>query len=216
VNFVLGVVHRVEHPVEAARCLSETLGFNRVETDGDFQVVENGALTIRLVPSDQPQGWLELDAASEDLSESMGQYLPLGWHPDESGKEPHWATPTREELRLLGPHRFALTLFREYSEDELGILPELPTSIPWEEDADQLVRELLRIVPLAFRDSARERIVKAVETDVLVAGQLCVTRGPAVRAMVRVTPDFQHHSLREEIEQRGLEWLDYLPRESAC
>lgn len=213
-NFILGVNHPVRDPEGAARLLIDYFGFSpgsHPEEQGPrLRLVENGALTLRLLRSDQPSDWLRLDAGCEDLDTSIEAARGQGFEPQ---GQRQWVSSSREQQELRGPHQLILTLFHEYSEDELDILPPLPAQMPWAEEADQLVRELLRVVPLAFRASARERAVRTAEADAVVAGQTRVSRHQALTSLLRVTPDFQHHTLRDQLEQRGLRWQDYWPTE---
>ena len=106
-----------------------------------------------------------------------------------------------------------LVISRDYNEDELGIMPPLQTALEWHEDALLLAQQLIKTIPVGFRDNARHKIIELAEADAIVAGQIEVDQQLAIRAIIKITPDFQHDALKDEIINNGLIVKDYFPDE---
>ena len=201
-NYAIAVIHQVDDLNKAQAFLSQALDFHLHEQGDGWAVMENGALSIRLISgAGQASNSLHLDINSNNLNSSLDFFSKQGFsHLGES----HWVSQWREEIYLNGPYQIRLTLFREYNEDELEILPDLPTSINWHKDALELTRKLLKSVPITFRDSARVKVTECAEADAIVDGRIEVDLEIAVLSLVKVTPDFQHESLKQEMDNNGL------------
>lgn len=208
-NYVIAVRHRVDDLHHAQILLTDVLEFSLREQGEDFALMENGALNVRLIHNPKNTGHpLCLDVASNDLDAAVRFYARHGFNPPEDA---HWVHPFRQEIYLHGPDNIHLTVFREYDEDELGILPELKTSLDWNDDALELTKRLIKSVPLTFRDNARQKIIAMAEADAIVAGRVEVDQALAVRAIIKVTPDFQHDGLKDAMIKNGLEPNDFFP-----
>ena len=202
-NYVIAVSHKVDELQQAQTLLIDALEFSLREQGEDFALLENGALNIRLIQQPKNAGHpLHLDVASKDLDAAVNFYAQHGFRQSEDVR---WVHPFRQEIYLQGPDNIQLTVFREYNEDELGILPELETSLDWHDDALELTKRLIKSVPLSFRDNARHKIIAMAEADAIVAGLVEVDQDHAVRAIIKVTPDFQHQGLKDAMTKNGLE-----------
>jgi len=136
VSFAFAVIHAVDDVEQAAAFFRDVLDFREHSRGSGWAQVENGALTVRLVAADRfarAPSDLELDLATPDVSAASAALLKReGLEPLMA---PTWVSADRMEARLRAPHRVVLTLSRIFDEDALGILPELPTSLVWTEDA---------------------------------------------------------------------------------
>lgn len=201
-EYVTAVVHAAENIGLAQRLLVEALDFTvQKETSGRIELA-NGALTILLL---QQQGSssdvLRLAFKTDDLQVSMQSLIKEGFSVE---VDPQWVNEWRQEVTLLGPENIRLDLFREYDEDELGVYPDLPKALDWAEDAEETAKQLLTSVPIAFRASARSKITQMAEADTIVEGDTVVYLGVACRAIVKVTPHFQHDALKATMITNGL------------
>ncbi len=194
--FPSALCHPHPDPEALARCL-EGLGFRRTQSASPGLLLENGSLALRLTQG-QAERPLRLEAQVRDLS-SEAQALGAPWQAEsEERLDPHWA-----RQRLHHPLGLTLTLLREYSEDELDLLPPLPTHLDWQPEAVAALQQVLRQVPLDFRDAARRRATERAEYLCVVDGGLAPEPHHALQGLVDVTPAFQHPLLADAIRALG-------------
>ena len=208
--FALATIHAVEAPAEAAEFFENVLSFE-VGQWGNHYVAKNGAMEVRLVKSSiqLPASELRIDVRCRTLDGATAELCRHGAI-SRVGVDRR-VSEFREERELRGPFGLLIVLSRHYDEDELGLLPELPADLDWQEDADGHLRHILREIPLAFRDQARLRITREAEARTLARGQVQVQVPDAMEALVACTPTFQHAHLRNVIAARGIEagrWFD--------
>lgn len=213
-NFVISVIHAVADPVSAATFLCNALGFKNTCQSTEAIIVENGAIALRLVPDNtEPQGngsCLNLELQTRNMAQATAELLML---PDVSLiAQPVAVNPARVESRLQGPQGILITLVQEFNEDELGIIPPLPASLIWNEDAEDCIRQMLRLIPVSFRESARIRITERAEMLSAEEAEITVTMHFAVQALADVTPLFQHPMLMSALQQRGIDPSGYFDR----
>ncbi len=200
---VLGVRHGVENVVAAARFLVETLGFELRAAVAQGAVVDNGALTITLFSSSPAAHRLEVELVTPDLDSSLPH---LDRQPGVTALgDLEEVAPGRFERHYDAPHGLRLVLVRQLSPDEMGLPHEVPTSLAWERTAIELVREVLRFVPEAFRPAALRRTAERAEVLTLTAGEVEVQVEHAIQAMLDVTPAFQQERLHSELTNLGIE-----------
>ncbi|MFO1349295.1 MAG: DUF2621 family protein [Gammaproteobacteria bacterium] len=203
-NFVTAVVHAVADLEGAAAFFMEALDFREQSRGLNAIVVENGALAIRLVAAGENRaGELELEMTTADLDGAAAQWLQRQEVSQISA--PAWVNPERMEMRLRAPHGVVLRLAREFDEDELGVLRDLPTSLDWMEEAESCVKRILRFVPVGFRDNARRRVTERAEHLAIKAGEVTVDKTTALRGLVLATPDFQIEGLRQSLRAEGVD-----------
>jgi hypothetical protein len=204
---VLSVIHRVNHLASAQNLLTQVLDFNPTEDGNNFVLLSNGALNLRLILDlNNELSPLYLDVSSTDLAVSTQFYCQQGFS---LLKEKYWLHPLRQEIQLKGNHHLYLTLYHDFNEDELNILPDLPITLTWHPDAIQIIQTLLTSVPLAFRDQARLRIVDRTETEAVTYGLIDVDQALAIKMMIRSTPDFQLEHLKDKMLEHDLVIEDY-------
>lgn len=204
-DFVISVIHAVTNVADAAKFLCDNLGFQlKVQTE-QAVVVDNGAIAVRLVPlaatANQPQLTLELQ--SQQLTKTTEDLLAL---PKLSLLERNCAIGTnRVENRLLGPYGIGITVAQVFNEDQLAVLPPLPMSLIWDEQAEQCLRKLLRLIPVDFRDTARIRITEQAEMLAAADAAITVNLTNALQALAEITPHFQHPMLVAALREMGIE-----------
>lgn len=205
-DFTTAVIHRVDDLSNAVCFFSEVLGFNQQNPTDDGELVENGALAIRLVQTSAQQAATEslnLEMQTGDIAETTTKLLA-------SSKvlllEEHiQISQYRVETRLQAPYGIVITLAQEFNEDDLGILLPLPTSLDWQQDAEDCIKQMLLQVPVGFRKAARIRITERAEMLIAEQGLITVDIDCAVKALAQVTPIFQHQGLEIALKERGID-----------
>lgn len=206
-NYAISVVHKVKDLHSTQKFMTEVLEFTPGEQGDDFILMQNGALNIRLLlDENNSEQRLQLDVSCSDLDAAIHFYCGHGF---EQLHEAIWLHTYRKQT-VLENKTMQLTLFREYNEDELDIIPPLEVSLQWHEDALQLTQVLIKTIPVTFRDTARKKIVAAAEAAAVIEGLLEVDQKIAILAVIKATPSFQHEALHDELIKNGLDAKDYL------
>ncbi len=208
VTHVLGLIHPVIQLESAATFCSETLGMPIKQRLADRIVLDNASVVLSLVQSAQ-DGELRLELASRNLEEEARALLLSAGVSRTS--EARWVTEFRQELELSAPHGLRLVLAREYNEDELGASVDLSTSMYWEPRAVECVKALLAEIPVAFRDTARQRVIERAEFLATEQAEDSVSWRLGVRAVVQVTPAFKLPQLRSSLLALGLQPAEFEP-----
>ncbi|MGR9105420.1 MAG: hypothetical protein ACU843_00665 [Gammaproteobacteria bacterium] len=208
-QFAVAVIHAVENPQTACAFFCEALGFQQQEQQGDSFLINNGAISIRLVNQNggSGQGPLNLELFCEDLDDN--RELLLTYPGVAVLSEASWIDQFRLQCCLRGPHNLLITLNRTFNEDELGIIPPLPVSLIWEEGAERCIREVLKQIPLSFRHQARIRITEQAEMIAGKDGSIRVHMDHAVRSLAETTPSFQHRPLCNALVEMGIDPCPY-------
>jgi hypothetical protein len=207
VNYVISVIHKVADLTQAENFLIDQLGFKSTAAGDGWVELDNGALGVKLLQSDVADcSELNFNISCSDFEDTLEKYQKQGF---KLVSQPFWSAASVQQAYLRGPHHLHLTIFREYDEDELDILPELPTSIDWSADARKMIRQLLKSVPVSFRELARVRVTDTAESNTIVAGETEVSLPLALQSMVQVTPGFQHEGLKAEMNKNGIDPEDY-------
>ncbi len=213
-NFTTAVIHRVDDLFTAASFLTDVMGFNQQSITADGTLVENGALAIRLVQIDDAQhsvGLLHLEMQTNDINQAASELLD---RPDiQLIQQLIEISQQRTETHLQGPHGIIIILAQEFNEDDLGIIPPLPTSLDWQQDAEDCVKQILLQVPIGFRQGARTRITERAEMLVAEYGLISVDVDRAVLALAQVTPIFQHKGIETALKERGIDPGDLFKQE---
>ncbi len=213
-NFTTAVIHRVDDLLMAVSFLTDVLGFNQQTITADGTLVENGALAIRLVQTDDEQytvGPLYLEMQTNNLSQATTELLD---RPEIQLIQQHVEiSQQRTETHLQGPHDIVIILAQEFNEDDLGIIPPLPTSLDWQQDAEDCVKQILLQVPIGFRQGARTRITERAEMLIAGHGLISVDVDRAVLALAQVTPIFQHQGIEIALKKLGIDPGDLFQQE---
>ncbi|HEY6882199.1 MAG TPA: DUF2621 family protein [Polyangiales bacterium] len=203
--YALGVRFVTPDLALAERFLREVLDVPVRERGEGYLCADNGSICLWLVQGTPPrdQCVLSLMLAAQDVQRATDDVCRLPGV--EQVEPPRWVSPSRLEAEARVGGWLRLVLGRTYDEDELGITPELVTALDWEVDARELLKQLLRCVPVPFRSSARTKSIARAEALALTCGSVTVTREDAVRGLVDVTPTFQHRLLLAELRSRDVE-----------
>lgn len=203
VHFVSALIVSVPEPQKAREFFLDRLGFVVRKEEIDACSLDNGAVAIRLVTAATGPSIPTLEVSAPDPEElaqqleAAGDLLELG-----SAK---MVSEQRLEVRAVSRHGVALCIVREFDEDDLGLLPELPSNIDWSSEAALEIRELLRQVPIAFRSEARERVTREAEAAALERGRVRVELVDAFAGLFRATPSFKRPWVLDQYARLGLE-----------
>lgn len=207
-RFVTAIIHRVENIAAAGDFFCTVLGFAAQNQSNYGLLLENGAVTVRLVSdANIVSTTLNLDLYSKQLDEDS--QILLAFPGISLISENVYVSPYRLETRLQAPHALIISLFKEFNEDDLGILPALPISLDWEEQTLDCIQQLLRYIPISFRHLARTRITERAEVLAAEQGEITVALNTAVQALAETTPHFQHPILITALRERGIDSLQY-------
>ena len=209
-RFVTATIHRVDHLASASHFFCTALGFHiKTQTDSS-QLLENGSVTIRLSTETHiPFTTLHLELNCRQL-EPETQTL-LTFTDTLLIAEHTQTTPYRLENRIQAPHNLLITLVKEFNEDEIGIMPLLPTCLDWQAAAVSCIQQLLTYIPIAFRQTARSRITERAEVLAAERGEITVDLADAVQALADTTPVFQHPTLIAALRERAINPDPYFP-----
>lgn len=190
----------VPNPKEAALFLQDCLGFQSQYQASYGWRAENGAVSLLIHEAKQAQATLELQC--NNLQKDAEELLK---HSAIHALSDIQQDGYRLEQRCISDCGITLVLSQILNEDDLGELPDLPTSLPWDEDTILHVQRILRIVPLDFRSKARQRVTERAEYLAVEGGDLMVHEAYAMRALVDVTLTFQHTALYEAMQNEGID-----------
>jgi len=197
--YPLAVRYRTCDLARAEAFLSGVLDIPVRERGKGYLRLDNGSICLWLVEgtAPAPQTPLTLVLAAGDVKAAMLELLTRPFvvlH-----REPTWTGPDRFEAELRLEDWLHLVVGRTYNEDELDVVPDLETELEWEPPARELLRLLLKRVPVSFRQSARDKSVARSECLAVERGDVIVQKLDAIRAIVEVTPRFQHQLLRDAL-----------------
>jgi len=194
----------VHSPEKSAAFLHECLDFQTQYKEGYGWCAENGAVSLLIQEAEQTQAVLEIQCnhlaedADKLLENSSIQALSYIEQDDH-----------RMQQRLISACGITLILSQILTEDDLGELPDLPKSLPWDEATTLHVQRILRIVPLGFRSKVRQRVTERAEYLAVEGGDLMVNENYAMRALVDVTLKFQHPAMYEAMQKEGIDTQIY-------
>lgn len=207
-RFVTAIIHQVENLDTARDFFCTVLGFSAQHQGDNSCLLENGAVSVRLLNHvSLCATTLNLELYSKNLDEDSQALLAFPGLSLISDKIQ--LTPYRLETRLQAPHNLIISLFQEFNEDDLGILPALPISLDWEDQALDCIQQLLTYVPIDFRQLARTRVTERAEILAAEQGEISVDLNTAVQALAEITPHFQHPTLVAALRERGIDPLQH-------
>jgi len=194
----------VPNPEKSAAFLRDCLGFQTQYKEGYGWWAENGAVSLLLYAAEHAQAYLEIQCnhlekdAEKLLQNDVVQAITT------MEQEGH-----RLQQKLISDCGITLILSQILTEDDLDELPDLPTSLPWDEATLRHVQRILRIVPLDFRSKARQKVTERAEYLAVEAGDLMVNEAYAMQALMDTTLKFQYRSLYEAMQAEGIETQAY-------
>lgn len=198
-TYPLALRYHTRDLARAEAFLSGILDIPVRERGRGYLRLDNGSICLWLVEDANPvaQAPLSLVLAAADVKEAMLELLTR--RGVVLRREPTWTAPDRFEAELRFEDWLHLVVGRTYNEDELGVVPELATELEWAPLACELLKLLLRRVPISFRQTARTKSVARSESIAIERGEVVVQKADAIRAIVEVTPRFQHQLLRDAL-----------------
>lgn len=205
-DFTTAIIHHVDDLFMAESFLIDILGFNQKCITTDGVLIENGALTIRLVQVANKQSVLatmNLEMQTKNISQATSEYTEKPEILLIQGQIQ--VNPYRIETHLQGPQGILITLVQEFNEDDLGILCPLPITLDWHIEAVECIQKILLQVPLGFRQLARSRITERAEMLTAEHELITVDIDHAVRALALATPLFQHRSIEIALKKLNIE-----------
>jgi len=211
VNFVVGLIHRVADLAASTAFLCDALSFKQKSTTENVIIVENGAIAIRLIADGEtslPSNAITLELHTQNMAEILAQLLS---RPDISllHQMDTLDRQQRVETLLHTTYGINIMLVQEFNEDQLDIIPPLPTSLIWQDDAEACIKKMLTLVPITFRDVARTRVTERAEMLAGEEASITVTLDNALHALTETTPLFQHPILIATLQQDGIDTTLY-------
>jgi len=204
-QFAVATYLNTPNPESTAIFLKNALNFQIEYRSSYGWWVENGSVTIILQAGNANNPCIEIQCTHiETDSEHLLQ------RPDIQAMTAIQQHQNRIEQQLLCDCGIILRLSKVLNEDEMGELLSLPSSLPWDNKTDVCTRRILRIVPLSFREKARERVTQRAEYIAVEAGSLMVQETHAMQAFVEITLDFQYQALFDAMQQEGIHAITYM------
>ncbi len=202
--FAIASYMDVPNPEQAAAFLEQRLGFQCQYKEGYGWCAENGAVCLVLQQGDGAHAILELSSGNPEEDAQL-----LMEHDDIHADGELEQHGRRIQQCLIADCGIRLRLSRVLTEDDLGELPELPCQLPWDDDAKLHTQRILRIVPLCFRDKARERVTERAEYLAVSEGLLMVEETQAMQSLVDSALDFQYESVYDAMLEEGIDSTPY-------
>jgi hypothetical protein len=202
-----GVFYGVSHvdvPVTALdrslRVYANATGFPVQARGAGWAEVFAGALAIRLVEAREIDHRASIRLQSPEVEAGVAALVEAGASP--------LRAPTRNPANeLVGsvcdPDGHTISVWRALSEDELDEVPPLPTQLTWDADAEELLKSLLKRVPVLFRVIARYRVTRVAET--LAACTKRVTREEVIRGYILASPRVTRGRNRQPLIDHGID-----------
>lgn len=197
--FVIATHIFVPNPERSASFLGNCLGFQTQYKEGYGWCAENGTVSLLIHFAEQAQATFEVQCNHiEQDTQALLKHDGIHALSDVEQYD------HRLQQRFLSDCGITLILSQILTEDDLNELPDLPTSLAWDEKTMQQVQRILRIVPLDFRAKARHRVTERAEYLAVVGGDLMVNEAYAMRALVDITLKFQHPTLYQAMQDEGI------------
>lgn len=176
-----------------------------VKKRGDGYVdIDTGTLTLRLIKTGRVEHPVTLRIQVADV-EGLTKELC------EAGARLRYAplrTPEQELFaQVTDSDGHILTLWRELSEDEYGYVPELPKELSWSQEAEELLKSLLKSVPALFRALVRWRVAKNAE--LLAESSRVVGREQVIRAFILSSAKVTRYRVRQPLIDHGVDLDQY-------
>ncbi|MGJ7505486.1 DUF2621 family protein [Variovorax sp. ZT5P49] len=202
---VFGVSH-IRLPVHSlARSKAlyrDVLGFEeRDQGTGWCELDAGGTIGLLLVESEHIEQHASLRLLTANVEAALDALLSRG------GCTLAEDVTRTAEMTLTATVRDAdghlLTVWRTLTEDEYDAAPELPKVLAWDDDAEVLLKQLLKSVPALFRGIARRKVVRVVEE--LAAGSRMVMREEVIRGFILASPKVTRERNRKPLMDAGID-----------
>jgi len=205
-HFAIAVRLNLTRPEAVATFLNNALGFRIEYRPADGWWVENGSITLVLQQKDNVATPI-IEVQCTQIEHDSATLLQRS---DIQAMTTIQQRDNRIEQFLVCDCGITLLLSKVLNEDEMHALLPLPTSLPWHEQTELQTRRILRIVPLSFRDKARQRVTERAEYLAVEAGDLCVQHEHAMQAFLDITLNFQYEALFDAMRKEGINPEPYM------
>lgn len=206
---IFGISH-VDIPVRdlsrAESIYSGALGFPVAKRGEGWLDVDTGSCLLRLVHSERSErpATIRVQAGSvEEVTRKLASAgLKVLYEP--------MRTPALELLSVLADDDGNnVTVWRALSEDEYGFEPDIPKVMTWDEDADALLRSLLKAVPALFRGLARRKVSKNAEYLAEQRGLSRVDKDIVVRSYIMSNAKVTRQRVVQPLLDHGYDPADF-------
>jgi catechol 2,3-dioxygenase-like lactoylglutathione lyase family enzyme len=185
----------------ARRVYVDTLGFTEgAQGEGWLEVDAGGSVLLRLLQIAQSEYRSALRVQVADVPATVQALRGAGCtlvYDVAKTSERTWAGVLRD------PDGHTLTVWRALTEDEYDEVPELPKQMQWDDEADALLKQLLKGVPALFRALARRKVVRTVEG--LAAATRRVGREQVIRGYILASPKITRGRNRKPLLDAGVD-----------
>lgn len=201
---VFGLSH-VDVPVrDLERALAvyrDVLGFTvKARGEGWIDVESAGTVVVRLVETTRFERRATLRVLAGTVEATLDALVRAGCRL----VYPTFRSPQQELAGVVhDPDGNTLTIWRALTEDEYDTVPALPTTLTWTEDADALLKSLLKRVPALFRALARRRVASTAEE--LAGARNLVTREEVIRGFILSSPKVTRGRNRAPLVEHGID-----------
>lgn len=204
IPIVFGVSHVCMTVRSVARARSiyvDVLGFEeRAHGKGSMELDAGGTVFLRLVETTRPEHRVHLRLMAPDIDAAVLALVHGGCTVIQKAAR---APDMTLAASVCDPDGHTLTVWRALTEDEFDVVPELPKTLVWNDDADALLKQLLKGVPSLFRGLARRKVVRVVEE--FAAGHCVVTREEVIRGFIRASPKVTRGRNRRPLVEAGVD-----------
>ncbi|MDQ6954634.1 MAG: hypothetical protein Q9M20_04245 [Mariprofundaceae bacterium] len=204
-QFAIATHIRLAKPETAAHFLKDALGFDIEFRQGYGWWAENGSITLIL-----QEGLDNIPMIEVQCTDIENDSAALLQRPDIQALSERNQQGNRIEHRLISDCGITLLLSKVLNEDDMGELLKLPTTLAWDEQTALQTRRILRIAPLSFRKSARQRVTERAEYLAIEAGDLCVQHAHAMQSFLDITLNFQYEALFDAMREEGIDPAPYM------
>jgi predicted enzyme related to lactoylglutathione lyase len=201
---VFGITHidiQTTNLTHAEELYRDVLGFTELKRNSKMVDLDaGGTITLKLNEVKSPIQPSTLRVQASDVQLTISTLL-------DSRCQIYFPAMRTEELTLTGAVRDTdgniIVVWRALNEDEYEHTPELPKEMIWADEADALLKVLLKGVPSLFRALARRKIVRVVEE--LAEDHKYVTREEVIRGFILASPKITRARNRKPLIEAGID-----------
>ena len=205
---VFGITHvdiQISCLKYASALYRDVLGFKEIRRNSKMLDLDaGGTITLRLHEVKAPIQPSTLRVQTNDVQLTMSALL-------NSQCVVNYPAKKTEELTLTGAvsdnDGNTIVVWRTLNEDEYEHTPELPKEMIWEDEADALLKVLLKAVPSLFRSLARRKIVRVAED--LAENRNYVSREEVIRGFILASPKITRARNRKPLIEAGIDVDNY-------
>lgn len=179
----------------------DTLGFAvKASGEGWLDLEAGGSVAVRLLEVARIERRAAVRVLTSTVEATFDALVRAGCH----AAYPPFRTGADELVAVAhDPDGNVLTVWRALSEDELDVVPQLPTTMTWAPEADALLKSLLKAVPALFRGLARRKVAALAES--LAGRRNLVTREEVIRAYILASPKVTRGRNRQPLIDHGVD-----------